>query len=73
MGVSVIKKIDGRVNNGGARAGAGKPKSTSNVETIKTYYTIKKTTKEAIETLAKDKKSYGAVIDQAVELLMNKD
>ncbi len=42
-------------------------------EMVKTYYTIKKNTKEAIETLAKDKKSYGAVIDKAVELLMNKD
>jgi len=56
--------------HGGKREGAGRKPASE--EKIKTYYTIKKSTQEAIKVLAKSPRSHGEVIDKAIEELLNK-
>ena len=62
------KKIDGR---GGARAGAGR--KPTGVTKVTVSYDVLPETQDAIKVLAKDKKSYGAVVDKAVKYLLEKE
>jgi hypothetical protein len=63
----MVREIE-KKNHGGKRPNAGRP--LVGVEKVTSTLKLLPETSEAINVLAKDPKSYGAVVDKAVKYLL---